>query len=65
MKENVGSRLPLFTTRESILVKDSIDFLGINFYYSFYVKNNPGSLQKKDRNYMADMAVETQRMIML
>ncbi|CAL5210699.1 unnamed protein product [Lathyrus oleraceus] len=58
MKKNVGSRLPYFTIKESNLVKGSIDFLGINFYYALYIKNNPKSLQKKDRDYTADMAVE-------
>jgi beta-glucosidase len=58
MKKNVASRLPFFTSRESNLVKGSIDFLGINFYYAYYVKNNAKSLQKKNRDYAADMAVE-------
>ncbi|CAI8618537.1 unnamed protein product [Vicia faba] len=38
MKKNVGSRLPFFTSRESNLVKGSIDFLGVNFYNTFYIK---------------------------
>ncbi|XP_027191935.1 beta-glucosidase 11-like [Cicer arietinum] len=58
MRKNVGSRLPFFTSKESNLVKGSIDFLGINFYNSFYAKNNPGSLKKKNRDYKSDMAVE-------
>ncbi|CAK8574754.1 unnamed protein product [Lathyrus sativus] len=58
MKKNAGSRLPYFTIKESNLVKGSIDFLGINFYYAFCIKNDPKSLQKKDRDYTADMAVE-------
>ncbi|KAL5080978.1 hypothetical protein RYX36_009399, partial [Vicia faba] len=63
MKKNVGSRLPFFTSRESNLVKGSIDFLGVNFYNTFYIKDNPGSLQKKNRDHMADMAAEIKRMI--
>ncbi|MCI05149.1 beta-glucosidase 11-like, partial [Trifolium medium] len=58
MKRNVGSRLPSFTEKESNLMKSSIDFLGINFYNSFYVKNYPESLNMEDRDYMQDMAVE-------
>ncbi|XP_058728978.1 beta-glucosidase 11-like [Vicia villosa] len=57
MKKNVGSRLPYFTTRESNLVKGSIDFLGINFYYALYVKNRQKSLQEENR-YTTDMTVE-------
>jgi hypothetical protein len=63
MKKNVGSRLPFFTSSETNLVKGSLDFLGINFYYSFYVKNNAKSLQQKNRDYTADMAVELTRII--
>ncbi|KAL1368657.1 hypothetical protein AAHE18_02G137900 [Arachis hypogaea] len=58
MKKNVGSRLPIFTKSESNLVKGSIDFLGINFYFSFYVKDNPRSLYIKERDYAADIAAE-------
>ncbi|XP_058734426.1 beta-glucosidase 11-like [Vicia villosa] len=58
MKKNVGSRLPYFTTKESNLVKGSIDFLGINFYLAYYVKNNAKSLQKKDRDHTLDMAAD-------
>ncbi|XP_057437050.1 beta-glucosidase 11-like [Lotus japonicus] len=60
MKKNAGSRLPSFTQKESNLVQGSIDFLGINFYYSFYVKNNPRSLHMEDRDFIADMSVELQ-----
>lgn len=62
MKNDVGSRLPYFTARESNLVKGSIDFLGFNFYYALYVKNKPKSLQKEN-SYASDMAVEFKRMI--
>ncbi|TKY65811.1 Beta-glucosidase 11 [Spatholobus suberectus] len=61
MKKNAGSRLPSFTQKESNLIRGSIDFLGINFYYSFYVKNSPGSLPKEDGRYMTDISVEFER----
>ncbi|XP_061366410.1 beta-glucosidase 11-like isoform X2 [Gastrolobium bilobum] len=64
MKKNVGSRLPSFTQKESNMVKGSIDFLGINFYYTFYVKNNPDSLLKEDRDFNADIAVELDSMLL-
>ncbi|XP_019463753.1 PREDICTED: beta-glucosidase 11-like [Lupinus angustifolius] len=60
MKKNVGSRLPLFSKSESNLVKSSIDYLGINYYFSFYVKDSPDSLQINDRDYTADVGVELQ-----
>ncbi|XP_057458049.1 beta-glucosidase 11-like [Lotus japonicus] len=60
MKENVGSRLPVFTKRESSLVKGSMDFLGINIYFTYLVKNNPDSLHSEDKSFTADIAAELQ-----
>ncbi|XP_027186221.1 beta-glucosidase 11-like isoform X2 [Cicer arietinum] len=57
MKKNAGSRLPYFTKKESNLVKGSIDFLGINFYTSYLINNNPRSMSLEDRDYMLDIAV--------
>ncbi|KAK7339902.1 hypothetical protein VNO77_20588 [Canavalia gladiata] len=58
MKKRAGSRLPSFTQKESNMVRGSIDFLGINFYYSFYVKSSSRSLQNDYTDYMTDMSVE-------
>ncbi|KAL2337100.1 hypothetical protein Fmac_011546 [Flemingia macrophylla] len=63
MKKYVGSRLPSFTQKESNLVKGSIDFIGINFYYSFYVKNSHSSLHKDNGDYLTDISVEMRRYI--
>ncbi|QCE11947.1 beta-glucosidase 11-like [Vigna unguiculata] len=60
MKKNAGSRLPSFTQKESNLVKGSIDFLGINFYYSLYVKDSPDYLKKENRDYLADLSAKLQ-----
>ncbi|ESW12253.1 hypothetical protein PHAVU_008G097100 [Phaseolus vulgaris] len=60
MKKNAGSRLPSFTQKESNLVKGSIDFLGINFYFSLYVKDSPGNLQKENRDCLEDVAAKFQ-----
>ncbi|XP_047330668.1 beta-glucosidase 40-like [Impatiens glandulifera] len=40
MIERVGSRLPRFSHDESLLVKGSLDFVGINHYTTFYGSNN-------------------------
>ncbi|XP_047181504.1 beta-glucosidase 11-like [Vigna umbellata] len=61
MRKNAGSRLPSFTKKESNMIRNSIDFLGVNFYFSFYVKNNPANLQNEDRDFIADIAMETER----
>ncbi|KAL2337101.1 hypothetical protein Fmac_011547 [Flemingia macrophylla] len=58
MKKNAGSRLPSFSQKESNLVKGSTDFLGINYYYTCYVKNSPGSPTMEDMSYTTDMAAE-------
>ncbi|KAI9181140.1 hypothetical protein LWI28_011876 [Acer negundo] len=55
-KKNVGSRLPIFSNRESKLVKGSFDFLGIVHYFTIYIKDNSGSLKQKLRDFNADMA---------
>ncbi|XP_017407301.1 beta-glucosidase 11 isoform X2 [Vigna angularis] len=60
MKKNAGSRLPSLTQKESNLVKGSIDFLGINFYYSLYVKDSPNKLKKESRDYLADLSAKFQ-----
>ncbi|CAJ1806589.1 unnamed protein product [Sphenostylis stenocarpa] len=61
MKKNAGSRLPSFTKKESNLVRGSIDFLGINVYYSFYVSDSPDNLQKENRDFFADLSAKLQR----
>ncbi|CAN1809437.1 Beta-glucosidase 24 [Linum perenne] len=40
MVELLGSRLPNFTDEESRLLRKSYDFLGLNYYTGYYVKNN-------------------------
>jgi len=62
MKKNAGSRLPSFIQKESNLVKGSIDFLGINFYFSYYVKDSPDNLKKENRDYLADFSAKLQCM---
>lgn len=40
MRSRVGSRLPAFSKSEAALLKGSLDFVGINYYTTFYAKNN-------------------------
>uniref|UniRef100_A0A0E0JT74 4-hydroxy-7-methoxy-3-oxo-3,4-dihydro-2H-1,4-benzoxazin-2-yl glucosidebeta-D-glucosidase n=1 Tax=Oryza punctata TaxID=4537 RepID=A0A0E0JT74_ORYPU len=51
----VGSRLPSFTKAQSEDVKGSLDFIGMNHYYSLYVNDRP--LGKGARDFVADMSV--------
>jgi beta-glucosidase/6-phospho-beta-glucosidase/beta-galactosidase len=57
MKKNVGSRLPGFTKDQSELIKGSLDFIGINHYYSLYVNDRP--LETGVRDYNTDMSIYT------
>jgi len=43
MRSLVGNRLPKFSDQESKLLAGSIDFLGLNYYTSYYVANAPKS----------------------
>ncbi|CAN1304062.1 Beta-glucosidase 24 [Linum perenne] len=40
MVDLLGSRLPQFTEEESLLLRKSYDFLGLNYYTAYYVKHN-------------------------
>ncbi|NP_001266157.1 non-cyanogenic beta-glucosidase-like precursor [Cicer arietinum] len=41
MRDIVKNRLPTFKPEESLLVKDSFDFIGLNYYSSSYINNVP------------------------
>ncbi|CAI9760908.1 unnamed protein product [Fraxinus pennsylvanica] len=57
MRKNVGVRLPKFKQNEVTLVKDSCDFLGINYYTTYYAKNQPKKTGVLP-NYDNDLQVE-------
>jgi hypothetical protein len=40
MRSRVGSRLPEFSKSEAARLKGSLDFVGINYYTTFYARNN-------------------------
>ncbi|RLN24925.1 beta-glucosidase 5-like [Panicum miliaceum] len=56
VKKNVGSRLPSFTKVQSEAVRGTLDFIGINHYYSFYVNDRP--LEKGIRDFALDISAE-------
>lgn len=43
MRALVGDRLPRFTVEEAQMVKGSFDFIGLNYYTSFYAAALPFS----------------------
>ncbi|KAF6142455.1 hypothetical protein GIB67_039419 [Kingdonia uniflora] len=58
MKKNAGSRIPSFTKEESKLVKGSADFIGLNHYFTIYIKDNSNNPATGVPDYNADMAIE-------
>ncbi|KAI5356404.1 hypothetical protein L3X38_009299 [Prunus dulcis] len=46
MRDFVKDRLPTFTQEEKKLLEGSFDFIGINYYTTRYVKNQPASTAK-------------------
>ncbi|GFZ13731.1 beta glucosidase 11 [Actinidia rufa] len=59
MKKNAGIRIPAFTELESKQVKGSFDFIGVNHYGTYYVKDDTNSLKMDNRDVMADLAIQT------
>ncbi|XP_057948367.1 beta-glucosidase 13-like [Malania oleifera] len=57
MKAIVRDRLPTFTEEEAALVKDSFDFIGINYYTSRYTKGLPISPNDVASSYWKDKYV--------
>ncbi|PHT45108.1 hypothetical protein CQW23_14266 [Capsicum baccatum] len=57
----VGDRLPKFTTEQVAMVKSSYDFLGINYYTSYYASDMI-SPYKVNISYSSDSRVDLTRM---
>nr|CAB3455180.1 unnamed protein product [Digitaria exilis] len=57
MQEIVKDRLPLFSDEESRMVKGSIDYVGINHYTSYYMKD-PGTWNLLPVSYQDDWHVD-------
>lgn len=41
MRSRVWDRIPTFTKEESEMVKGSFDYLGLNYYTTYYVRDVP------------------------
>ncbi|GAB4846788.1 hypothetical protein Ancab_025796 [Ancistrocladus abbreviatus] len=59
MQEIVGDRLPRFTEEERLVIKGSMDFVGINHYTSSYVYNQPPQTKQQALSYQQDWHVVT------
>ena len=63
MVDLLGPRLPKFTEEESHLLKKSYDFLGLNYYTGYYVKNvNDDDFDQVHLRYATDHHGITTRM---
>lgn len=55
MSSLVKDRLPKFTREQSMMIKGSFDFLGLNYYTASYVANDPlSSLNVSRLSYLSD-----------
>lgn len=57
VKKNAGTRIPAFTKTQSMLVKGSFDFLGVNHYSTMTIKDKSSTLNTDKRDLIADMAL--------
>ncbi|KAK4478927.1 hypothetical protein RD792_014434 [Penstemon davidsonii] len=59
MRKSVKERLPTFSSEETKLVRGSYDFLGLNYYTTFYATNTP-RLPGEKPTYLSDQELTTQ-----
>ncbi|TVU03888.1 hypothetical protein EJB05_50561 [Eragrostis curvula] len=58
MRRNAGSKLPTLTAEESMRVRGSFDFMGINHYGAIYVEADLSQLKQALRDYTGDTAAK-------
>lgn len=54
MVEYVGERLPKFSKEESEMLKNSYDFIGINYYSTSYATTDVECLSEEKQTYFTD-----------
>lgn len=54
MRSSLKDRLPRFTDEQAHRVKGSFDFIGLNYYSTVYVRDNPSSNDTKNSNFYED-----------
>ncbi|KAG0504027.1 hypothetical protein HPP92_004099 [Vanilla planifolia] len=58
MRALVGERLPHFTPEENEKLKDSFDFVGLNYYTARYARHQPITKDFKPRSFLDDPRVD-------
>ena len=56
MRNIVGSRLPSFTKEEAQKIRGSLDFIGVNHYYTMYCFDFPRKDVPMLRDYFQDIS---------
>ena len=57
MRNIVGSRLPSFTDEQAEKIQGSLDFIGVNHYYTMYCFDFPRKDAPMIGDYVQDMSV--------
>jgi len=57
LRNVVGSRLPLFTEEQSQKIRGSMDFIGVNHYFTMYCFDVPRKSAAMSRDYLQDMSI--------
>ncbi|KAF5180668.1 Beta-glucosidase, partial [Thalictrum thalictroides] len=57
MRKIMGSRLPKFTQNDQNNLKGSFDFIGLNHYCAFYIKDLPRRSDEFGSDYIRDVSV--------
>ncbi|MQM03641.1 hypothetical protein Taro_036423 [Colocasia esculenta] len=59
MRATLGDRLPKFTEQQSMLIKGSFDFLGLNYYSTYYAVSLPFTSNSHNSSYYTDSFANT------
>lgn len=63
MRRLVGARLPRFTSQEAKDLKGSFDFLGLNYYTTYFTINDPHPPNPRHTDYILDARAIVSRKI--
>lgn len=59
MRKLVGERLPMFTKEQQHKLRGSLDFLGVNYYTTNYVRTIPGPIDPHKIDFYQDSRTNT------
>lgn len=58
MKKIVGSKLPKLSRVHSEQLIGAFDFIGVNYYTTIYVKDDPQTAPSNKRDFIVDTSVK-------